>query len=155
MPVQTERLQGRLAGRFSAAAAGKRLPPMNLLDRIQGVTRRAPEIVGSPWILLGACAATVVWLVVGPAFGFSDAWLVLPATATSIGAFLLVLVLQYSQNRDTRAVQLKLDELIRGLREARTGLVRLEDLSDQELDEIETEFSRLRDESTADRPTTR
>jgi low affinity Fe/Cu permease len=92
---------------------------------------------------------------VGPAFGFSDAGLVLPATATSIGAFLLVLVLQSSQNRDTRAVQLKLDELIRGLQEARTGLVRLEDLSDQELDEIETEFSRLREESTADRPSAR
>jgi low affinity Fe/Cu permease len=128
---------------------------MNLLERIQGATRRAPEVVGSPWILLGACAATLVWIAVGPAFGFSDAWLVLPATATSIGAFLLVLVLQYSQNRDTRAVQLKLDELIRSLQEARTGLVGLQDLSDQELDEIETEFSRLREESTSDRPSER
>lgn len=70
----------------------------------------------------------------------------LPATVTSIGAFLIVFLIQFSQNRDMRVVQLKLDELIRGLHEARTDLVRLEQLTDEELDEIEREFVRLRDE---------
>lgn len=92
-------------------------------------------------------AAVVVWLAVGPVFDFSGNWLLIPATATSVGAVILVVLLQYTQNRDTRAVQLKLDELIRGLREARTHLVRLEQLSDEELDELEREFRRLREAS--------
>ena len=89
---------------------------------------------------------TILWIASGPLFDFSDNWVLWPATATSIGAFLLVLLLQYSQNRDTRAIQLKLDELIRGLGEARTDLVRLEQMTDEELDQIEDEFRSLRDE---------
>jgi low affinity Fe/Cu permease len=69
-----------------------------------------------------------------------------PATVTSVGAFLLVLLLQYTQNRDTRAIQLKLDELIRSLDHARTQLVRLEQLSDEELAQIEEEFQEIRAE---------
>ena len=67
---------------------------------------------------------------------------------TSVGAFLLVLLLQYTQNRDTRAIQLKLDEVIRAVGEARTRLIRLEHLSDEELDKIEEEFVRLREEAS-------
>ena len=88
----------------------------------------------------------VLWVASGPLFGWSDNWVLWPATVTSVGAFLLVLLLQYSQNRDTRALQLKLDEVIRALGEARTHLVRLEQLSDEELDKIEEEFVTLRDE---------
>ena len=119
---------------------------MRFLSRLRLVTRRAPELLGSPWVFLTACLLTLLWLLLGPVFDYSDAWLVLPATATSIGAFLIVLVLQYSQNRDTRALQLKLDELIRSLGDARTHLVRLEELTDEQLDEIEAEFTQLRDE---------
>lgn len=86
-------------------------------------------------------------LAVGPVFDFNGNWLLIPATATSVSAVILVVLLQYTQNRDTRAVQLKLDELIRGLGEARTHLVRLEQLSDEELDELEREFRRLREAS--------
>jgi low affinity Fe/Cu permease len=68
-----------------------------------------------------------------------------PSAVASIVALLLLVLLQYSQNRDTRAIQLKLDELIRGLVQARTQLVRLEQLSDEELDEMEREFQKLRD----------
>ena len=110
---------------------------------------RAPGIVGSPWVFVGAIGATLVWLATGPLFDWSSNWVLWPATITSIGAFLLVLLLQYSQNRDVRALQLKLDELIRSLGEARTRLVRLEQLSDEELDRIEAEFYALRDEDTA------
>jgi low affinity Fe/Cu permease len=113
---------------------------------LRRLARRAPDIVGHPWVLLGSCSATLLWLALGGVFDFSDAWLVLPATATSIGAFLIVLLIQYSQNRDMRTLQLKLDELIRGLGEARTHLVRLEQLSDEELDEVTAEFQRLREE---------
>ena len=69
----------------------------------------------------------------------------MPSAVASIVALLLLVLLQYSQNRDTRAIQLKLDELIRGLVQARTQLVRLEQLSDEELDEMEREFQKLRD----------
>ena len=114
------------------------------MRQLLAVVRRSPGVVGSPWGFLLAVLSCVVWLALGPIFDWSDSWLVLPATATSIGAFLLVFLLQYTQNRDTRVLQLKLDELIRGLAEARTHLVRLEHVSDEELEKIEGEFARLR-----------
>ena len=88
----------------------------------------------------------MLWLGLGPFVGFSDAWLVLPATATSIGAFLVVFLIQFSQNRDNAVVQLKLDELIRGLDAARTSLVGLEHDSDEELAEVAREFRHLREQ---------
>ena len=90
---------------------------------------------------------TVLWLLSGPLFHFSAGRLVVPATVTSTVTFLVVFLLQYSQNRDTRVVQLKLDELLSSLDAARTQLVRLESLSDAELEELEREFRRLREHS--------
>ena len=116
---------------------------MKLLIRF---ARASPDIVGSPLAFLLAVVSVVLWLVVGPLVGFSDAWLVFPATATSIGAFLIVFLIQFSQNRDMAVVQLKLDELIRGLADARTHLVGLEHLSDEELAEVREEFGKLREE---------
>ena len=107
---------------------------------------RAPSLVGSPWVFLGAVGATVVWIATGPIFHWSGGWVLWPATITSVGALLLVLLLQYTQNRDTRAIQLKLDELIRSLAAARTRLVGLEQLSDEELEQIEEEFRELREQ---------
>ena len=116
-----------------------------MTELLRAVARRAPGLVGSPWTFLLAVAATVTWVATGPIFDWSGGWVLWPATVTSIGAFLLVILLQYSQNRDTRALQLKLDEVIRALSEARSHLLRIERLSDEELREIETEFDRLRD----------
>ena len=116
-----------------------------MLRFLQRIAQRSPTVVGSPWSFLGVLASVIVWLALGPAFDFSGNWLLIPATATSVGAVILVVLLQYTQNRDTRAIQLKLDELIRGLSDARTHLVRLEQLSDEELDELEREFRRLRE----------
>ena len=118
--------------------------PLRLFCRY--VASRAPDVVGSQVTILTALILVVLWLAIGPAFDWSGAWLLAPATATSVLAFLLVVLLQYTQNRDTRAIQLKLDELIRGLGEARTDLVRLQELSDEELDQLEEEFRRLRGE---------
>jgi low affinity Fe/Cu permease len=111
------------------------------------LVRRAPDVIGSPYAFTIAVVSIIVWLLVGPILRFSDAWLVLPATVTSIGAFLVVFLLQYSQNRDTRVIQLKLDELIRALDETRTDLVRIENRSDDEIAQLEEEFSELREES--------
>ena len=101
-------------------------------------------MVGSPWTFLTIVVLVVVWVATGPAFGWSTGWALWPATVTSIGAFLLVVLLQYSQNRDTRAVQLKLDEVIRAVADARTQLVRLEHLPDEAIAEIEDEFEQIR-----------
>ena len=111
------------------------------------VARSSPDIVGSPLAFLLAAISIVLWLAIGPFVDYSDAWLVFPATATSIGAFLIVFLIQYSQNRDMAVVQLKLDELIRGLADARTHLVGLEHLSDEELELVTQEFKRLREQT--------
>ena len=110
------------------------------------VASRAPSFVGNPWTFLVALGLVLVWIATGPLFGWSGGWVLWPATITSVGAFLLVLLLQYSQNRDTRAIQLKLDEVIRSIDSARTDLVRLERLPDETIDEIEREFRDLREQ---------
>ena len=115
---------------------------MKLLLRF---ARRSPDFVGSAWAFLLATLSVLAWLLVGPLFNYSDAWLVLPATATSIGAFLIVFLIQYSQNRDMAVVQLKLDELIRGLADARTHLMGLEHHSDEELAKVAQEFREFRE----------
>jgi low affinity Fe/Cu permease len=115
------------------------------------LVRRSPDVVGSPWALVLSVVSVLAWLAVGPLVGFSDAWLVFPATATSIGAFLIVFLIQYTQNRDTAAMQLKLDELIRGLTDARTHLVGLEHLPDEELAQVQQEFTRLREDEESAR----
>ena len=111
---------------------------------------RVPTVVGSPWAFLSMLGLVIAWVASGALFGWSDAWVLWPATVTSVGAFLLVLLLQYSQNRDMRAIQLKLDEVIRAVGDARTHLVRLEKLSDEELDQIEDEFRALREEQSGE-----
>ena len=115
---------------------------MSISSFIRWIARRAPDVVGSPWAFVLALAATLAWLALGPLFGWSDSWLVLPATATSIFAFLIVLLIQYTQNRDTRAIQLKLDELILDLG-SRNDMVRLERLADEDLERLERDFIRL------------
>jgi low affinity Fe/Cu permease len=111
------------------------------------LARAAPAAVGSTAAFSGLCLLTVAWLAVGPIVGFSDAWLLVPSAFASIIALLLVVLIQYSQNRDTRALQLKLDEVIRALGDARSDLVRLQERSDEELAEIELEFDELRNEA--------
>ncbi len=116
--------------------------------------RKAAQTVsramGSPWAFLGAVLVIAVWAVTGPIFGYSDTWQLVINTGTTIITFLMVFLIQNTQNRDSRAMQLKLDELIRALAHARTGMVDLEDLSDAELDSLHKEFQSLREQ---DRPT--
>jgi low affinity Fe/Cu permease len=115
------------------------------------IAAHAPTAIGNPWMFLVSLAVTVAWLATGPIFDWSGNWILIPATVTSVGAFLLVLLLQYTQNRDTRAVQLKLDELIRSLDTARKEFVRLEQRPDEEIGEIEQGFEALRAEVEEER----
>jgi low affinity Fe/Cu permease len=114
-----------------------------LTAAVQAAARGAPRVIGSTGAFLILCAATVVWLGLGPVLGFSSGWLLVPSALASIVALLLVVLLQYSQNRDTRALQLKLDEVIRAVADARNDLVRLEELPDDKLAGIEREFRNL------------
>jgi Predicted small integral membrane protein len=108
--------------------------------------------MGSPWAFLLAILAILAWACLGPAFHFSDTWQLVINTATTIVTFLMVFLIQNTQNRDTRAMQLKLDELLRGLKGARTSLVGLEELSDDELERLQKEFERLRGRAQRPRP---
>jgi len=91
-----------------------------------------------------AMVGVIVWLVSGPIFHYSDTWQLVINTSTTIITFLIVFLIQNTQNHDSRAIHLKLDELIRAVSEARTGLVDLQDLPDAELKKLEGEFKRLR-----------
>jgi low affinity Fe/Cu permease len=95
------------------------------------------EAVGSPWAFLVAVLTVLVWIATGPVFHYSDTWQLVINTATTIVTFLMVFLIQNTQNRDTKAVHLKLDELLRGVTGARTSLVNLESLSDEELERLQ------------------
>jgi low affinity Fe/Cu permease len=118
------------------------------LEPLRRLARRSPRAVGSTASFIGLLVLTLIWIAVGPFFGFSSGWLLVPSALASIAALLLVVLLQYSQNRDTRALQLKLDEVIRAVGDARGELLQLERRSDQELAEIEREFEELREQES-------
>ncbi len=106
-------------------------------------SQKTSDLVGSPWAFVGATLVIVVWAVTGPIFHFSDTWQLIINTGTTIVTFLMVFLIQNTQNRDAKAIHLKLDELIRAVSSARTGLVDLEHLSDKELARLEEEFRTL------------
>jgi low affinity Fe/Cu permease len=120
---------------------------MHLIRRI---ALRTPELVGSPRAFFGAIVLAGIWVVVGPFVAFSDTWLLWPSAIASVVTFLIVFSLQYTQNRDTRAIQLKLDEILRATEHARTQLVKLERLSDEELAQVEQEILELREQESKD-----
>lgn len=100
---------------------------------------------GSPWAFIVATLIIVVWAATGSLFGYSDTWQLVINTGTTIITFLMVFLIQNTQNRDAKAIHLKLDELLKGVKGARTGMVDLEDMSDEELENLHKEFKRLHD----------
>jgi low affinity Fe/Cu permease len=107
--------------------------------------QRTAEIVGHSQAFVMAAALIVVWAVTGPLFRFSDTWQLVINTGTTIVTFLMVFLIQNTQNRDAHAVHLKLDELIRADMHARNSLLALEGMSDEDLARLQSEFERLRD----------
>jgi low affinity Fe/Cu permease len=119
-------------------------------EKFRKFSQRTSEITGSSWAFLIAVAAIVIWLVTGPIFKFSDTWQLIINTGTTIITFLMVFLIQNTQNRDGKAMQLKLDELIRSNSEARNSLIDLESLTDSEIDELQNVFQQLQQsESTS------
>ena len=100
--------------------------------------------VGTSWAFFAACFVVLLWAVTGPIFHFSDTWQLAINTGTTIVTFLMVFVIQATQNRDSKAIHLKLDELLRAVAKARTDLVGLENMTEQELLALEAEFVRIK-----------
>ena len=104
------------------------------------------EVVGSVWVFVGAVSLILIWLLTGPIFRYSDAWQLVINTGTTIITFLMVFLIQNTQNRDARAIHLKLDELIR-VSEARDLFMNLEVLSDKELANLSENLALMRERS--------
>jgi low affinity Fe/Cu permease len=117
----------------------------NVSDHFRRLAERTAHAVGSPWAFLLAFLTIVIWGVTGPYYRFSDTWQLIINTGTTIVTFLMVFLIQNTQNRDTRIVALKLDELLRGVVGARTALVQLDHMSDAELEIVQQDFLRIRD----------
>src|SRR6184192_2467126 len=119
-------------------------------DAFRVFARHSSIALGSAWAFAGAVLVILVWGLTGPTFHFSDTWQLIINTGTTIVTFLMVFLIQNTQNRDAKAVHLKLDEIIRALKGARNELVDLEDLSDEDLKRLEEQFKRLRTRAERD-----
>src|SRR5438034_245857 len=119
-------------------------------DAFRVFAHRSAIMLGSAWAFSGAMLVIIVWLLTGPIFHFSDTWQLIINTATTVITFLMVFLIQNTQNRDAKAMHLKLDEIIRALKSARNQLVDLEDLSDEDLKKLEEQFRRLRQKAEND-----
>jgi low affinity Fe/Cu permease len=120
-------------------------------EQFRQIASQTAILMGSSTAFLIALAVVIGWAVLGPLFHFSDTWQLVINTGTTIVTFLMVFLIQNSQNRDSIAIQLKLDELIRAVSKARNHMIDLEHMSDEELNKIQIEFKRLRECSTSDR----
>jgi low affinity Fe/Cu permease len=113
-------------------------------DLFRKFANRVSQAAGSAWAFVVAALVVVSWAVTGPIFHFSDTWQLVINTGTTIVTFLMVFLIQNTQNRDARAMHLKLDELIRAAKDARNGMIDVEDVSDEELERLHGEFQKVR-----------
>jgi low affinity Fe/Cu permease len=112
-------------------------------DLFRRFARWSSDRLGSPPAFLTAVAVVVIWALTGPLFQFSETWQLVINTGTTIVTFLMVFLIQNTQNRETKALHLKIDELLRAVHDARTNLVNLENKTDEELSRVAEEFEEL------------
>ena len=113
----------------------------------------AARSTGQPLAFIMAAGIIIIWAVTGPIFQFSDTWQLVINTGTTVITFLMVFLIQNTQNRDATVFHLKLDELIRAVKEARTELVDMESLSEEQIERLRAQFARLRANEEARRGT--
>jgi low affinity Fe/Cu permease len=111
--------------------------------RFSFIARRIAVLAGRPMTFFLAVTLIVAWALVGPLFGFSDTWQLVVNTATTIITFLMVFLIQNTQNRDTEAIQLKLDELIRATQGAHNALLHLEEMDDEQIERYRASYMKL------------
>jgi low affinity Fe/Cu permease len=140
---ESKRLDNKIASAiFSSKLYGG---VFEMSDLFHKIAQKASNAVGSAWAFSVAILVIIVWAATGPIFGFSDTWQLVINTGTTIITFLMVFLIQNTQNRDAKVIHLKLDELIRVTKSARNRLVDLEDCTEEELQILEKEFQRLRE----------
>jgi len=122
----------------------------NLSSEFQVFAAKASGVVGSKWAFATAIALIVGWAITGPYFHYSDTWQLVVNTATTVVTFLIVFLIQNTQNRDAKAIHLKLDEIIRSIHRAHNEMIHIEKLSDEELEELATEYEHIRKERDAE-----
>ncbi len=113
-------------------------------DFFHKIAHKSSELVGSASAFVVSVIVVLVWALAGPYYDYSDTWQLIINTATTVLTFLMVFLIQNTQNRDAKAIHLKLDELIRAMKSARNQLVDLENMSDEELEQLQREFERIR-----------
>jgi low affinity Fe/Cu permease len=123
--------------------------PKQTKDSFHRISMLVSSKLGSPIAFLLAVLLIIVWILSGPIFQFSDTWQLVINTTTTIVTFLMVFAIQNTQNRDARAMQIKLNELIKGSSGARTEFVDIEDLTDKELDVMQAQFKEMHDQLLA------
>ena len=111
------------------------------------LAKATAESMGHPAAFVLASLTVIVWAATGPLFGYSDTWQLVINTSTTIITFLMVFLIQNTQNRDTEAMQIKLDELLRSHRPANNALLDLEELEEEELDELRKSYEALAEKS--------
>ncbi len=128
-------------GPWWACVSGYNMRMMNEIFR--KTAHKTSELVGSSWAFVLAAAVIIIWALSGPIFQFSDTWQLVINTGTTILTFLMVFLIQNTQNRDAHAIHLKLDELIKATKRARNSLIDAEEMTDEEIDRLETEFKKF------------
>ncbi|MCA1812870.1 MAG: low affinity iron permease family protein [Halobacteriales archaeon] len=131
----------------AAAHRGHKGHEHPLQDFFSRFATRAATAAGSFWAFIIAFAVIVLWLVTGPMFGWSDTWQLVINTATTIVTFLMVFLIQHAQNRDTRILHIKLNELIAAMEGASNELIDLEEAEEGELKEVQQRMQRLAKEA--------
>jgi len=129
--------------------------PHSVHSTFRKVADTASVAVGSSWAFALAVLIVLAWAATGPAFHYSNTWQLIINTGTTVVTFLMVFLIQNTQNREARITQLKLDELIRAVAGARNSLVDMEHMSDEELTRLQAEFEALRDKAAVHRETRR
>lgn len=109
-------------------------------DVFRRFARKVAELSGTSRVFISAVGLILLWLMTGPMFGFSDTWQLVINTGTTVVTFLMVFLIQNTQNRDSKAIHLKLDEIIRSLRSARNIFMDAEDMTDDELEDLQNKF---------------
>ncbi|OGM54525.1 hypothetical protein A3F62_03240 [Candidatus Woesebacteria bacterium RIFCSPHIGHO2_12_FULL_44_11] len=123
---------------------------MSINEIFHKISAKISNVVGTPWAFLAAILIIAVWGLTGPVFGFSDTWQLVINTGTTIVTFLMVFLIQNTQNRDSKAIHLKLDELLKGSRGARNAMVNIEELPDDVLEALQQQFREMHEKHSGD-----
>jgi low affinity Fe/Cu permease len=134
---------------MSASRVDANMTPESGQDLFRHIARGVSDALGRPAAFWLAAAMIAVWASTGPVFHFSNTWQLVINTGTTIITFLMVFIIQNTQNRDNKSIHLKLDELIKAMHGARNSMIDLDRLSDQQLHELEVQYKKLCDGETA------